>query len=54
LVERVVVVERIGVEVDDLARDLVLVRAAVAAHVGGLAEQVHGAPPVFETLNSWV
>ncbi len=38
----VAVVERVGVEVDDLAGDVVDVAAAVAADVGGLSEQVHG------------
>ena len=40
-VERRVVVERVGVEVHHLARDVVLVAATVAPDAGRLSEQIH-------------
>jgi hypothetical protein len=39
--ERVVIVERVGIERDDVLRDLVLVRAAVSPDVCRLTQQIH-------------
>ena len=44
--QRVVIAERVGVEVDDGLLRLVDVRAAVAPDVRGLSQQVHGRLPL--------